>query len=141
MTSGRLRLVRLTIYFVLLAALVPGCGLGRFPGVYQINIEQGNIITQEMVDELKPGMNRRQVKFVLGTPLVKDSLNQNRWEYRYLLRIGNETLKESVITVFFKGDVLTHVGGDFSPIWITEETPTPSEKTEELQPPPKSNLD
>ena len=100
--------------------MLSGCSLSRFPGVYRINIEQGNILTQEMIDQLEPGMTQRQVKFILGTPLVKDSLNQNRWDYRYLLRIGNETLKQSLVTIYFDGDKLSHVEGDLLPAWLSE---------------------
>ncbi len=77
-----------------------------FPGVYKINVEQGNIVTQEMVDQLKPGMNRRQVRFILGTPLVEDTFNQNRWDYLYVKRNGEKVLSESRLTVEFEGDAL-----------------------------------
>ena len=102
--------------------MLSGCSLSRFPGVYRINIEQGNILTPEMIDQLEPGMTQRQVKFILGTPLVKDSLNQNRWDYRYLLRIGNETLKQSLVTIYFDGDNLSHVEGDLLPAWLSENS-------------------
>ena len=102
--------------------MLSGCSLSRFPGVYRINIEQGNILTQEMIDQLEPGMTQRQVKFILGTPLVKDSLNQNRWDYRYLLRIGNETLKQSLVTIYFDGDNLSHIEGDLLPAWLSENS-------------------
>jgi len=108
------------ISLVVVLLVLTGCSLGRFPGVYRIDIEQGNILTQEMIDQLKPGMTQRQVKFILGTPLVKDSLNQNRWDYRYLLRIGNETLKESLVTVYFEGDNLSLIEGDLLPGWVAE---------------------
>ncbi len=86
-------------------------------------------MTQEMVDQLQPGMNRRQVEFILGTPLIKDSLNQNRWDYRYLLRIGNETLEESLVTVFFDGDALIQVQGELVPNWMDGNlSPTKSEE-------------
>ena len=77
-------------------------------------------MTQEMIDQLQPGMNRRQVEFILGTPLIKDSLNQNRWDYRYLLRIGNKTLKESLVTVFFAEDALLRIEGELVPDWMNE---------------------
>lgn len=68
-----------TLLVSLLCALaltsLTGCGFVGFPGVYRINVEQGNIIDQEKVDKLKIGMSRRQVRFILGTPLVEDSFN------------------------------------------------------------------
>jgi outer membrane protein assembly factor BamE len=90
------------------------CACG-FPGVYKINVEQGNIVTQEMVDQLKPGMNRRQVRFVLGTPLIEDTFNQNRWDYLYVKRNGMKVLDESLLTVEFDGDALVRISGDLVP--------------------------
>lgn len=86
-------------------------GVG-FPGVYKIFVEQGNIVTEEMVAELKPEMTRRQVQFVLGTPIVEDTFNSNRWDYIYLLRIGDEVTKQSRLMVIFDGDRLVNVQGD-----------------------------
>ena len=119
-----------TFNYILIFLMLSGCSLSRFPGVYRINIEQGNILTQEMIDQLKPGMTQRQVKFILGTPLVRDSLNQNRWDYRYLLRIGNETLKESLVTIYFDGDNLSNIEGDLLPSWLSE---TPSLINNQIQ--------
>ena len=48
------------------------CSFVGFPGVYKIDVEQGNIVTPEMVGQLKPGMSRRQVRFILGTPLLEE---------------------------------------------------------------------
>ena len=100
------RLHRLCL--VLLVGALAGCGSFGFPGVYRINVEQGNIITREMIDQLKPGMSRRQVRFVLGTPLLEDPFHSNRWEYIYMIRNGDTTLVERRLTVFFEGDELTH---------------------------------
>ena len=53
---------------------ISACTAVGFPGVYRIDVEQGNIVTQELADQLQPGMSRRQVRFILGTPMVEDSL-------------------------------------------------------------------
>lgn len=99
----------------LLLLSLNACTLVGFPGVYRIDIEQGNIITQEMVDQLKPGMSRRQVRFILGTPLVEDTFNQSRWDYRYVLRNGMDVKFEDHLTVYFDGDKLSHFSGNFRP--------------------------
>ena len=124
-----------TFTYILIFLMLSGCSLSRFPGVYRINIEQGNILTQEMIDQLEPGMTQRQVKFILGTPLVRDSLNQNRWDYRYLLRIGNETLKQSLVTIYFDGDHLSNVEGDLLPSWLPEN---PSLADDQIQEDPSA---
>ncbi|MCE9639672.1 MAG: outer membrane protein assembly factor BamE, partial [Betaproteobacteria bacterium] len=53
---------------------------------YKIDIQQGNVVTQEMVDKLKAGQTRSQVRFVLGSPLVADMFHDDRWDYIYLLQ-------------------------------------------------------
>ena len=76
----------------LLVALV-GCGSNfGFPGVYRINVEQGNVVNEEMVEKLRPGLNKRQVRYIMGTPLIEDSFHDDRWDYRYLLRNGTTRL-------------------------------------------------
>jgi len=86
-----------------------------FPGVYKIGIPQGNIITQEMVDQLRPGMTKRQVIFVMGTPLVRDPFNQDRWDYIYSFQPGGGERGQESISVFFEDDALMRFAGDFTP--------------------------
>jgi outer membrane protein assembly factor BamE len=101
----------------LLAGLV-GCGSNfGFPGVYRINVEQGNVVTEEMVEQLRPGLNRRQVRYVMGTPLIEDSFHEDRWDYRYLLRNGSELLSETHLTLWFEEDELVRVEGPDAPNW------------------------
>lgn len=101
----------------LLAALA-GCGSNfGFPGVYRINVEQGNVVTDEMVEQLRPGLNRRQVRYIMGTPLIEDSFHEDRWDYRYMLRNGNELLSETQLTLWFEGDELVRVEGLDAPDW------------------------
>ena len=94
---------------------ITACSFVGFPGVYKLNIEQGNIVTQEMTDQLKPGMTRRQVRFILGTPLVEDTFSPDRWDYLYVKRNGMDVLSESRLTVEFEGDSLVRLSGDLVP--------------------------
>jgi len=87
----------------------------QFPGVYKIDIQQGNIITQEMVDQLRPGMTKRQVIFVMGTPLVRDPFDQDRWDYVYSYQPGGGVRGQERITMFFVDDQLVSFSGDFVP--------------------------
>lgn len=105
-----------------------GCSYLKFPGVYTLDIQQGNIITQEMVDQLKPGMTKPQVRFVLGTPLVADTFNPNRWDYYYSLKDTNDKITKEKLTVFFDGDVLSSFSGDFR---SQAQNATASEATQE----------
>ena len=121
-----MRLLLLT----LLVASLSACGVVGFPGVYRINVEQGNIVTQEMVDQLKPGMSRRQVRFIMGTPLVEDTFNQDRWDYPYTIRNGGELITGSHVTVSFDGDSLVNVTGDTLPEWAGGPAPATEAEAE-----------
>ncbi|MEK7261316.1 MAG: outer membrane protein assembly factor BamE [Pseudomonadota bacterium] len=81
--------------------------------VHKLDIQQGNVVTQEMVDKLKPGMTRAQVRFVLGTPLVTDTFHRDRWDYFYSFKVGAEGVAETRrLTLTFQDDVLRSVQGD-----------------------------
>ena len=107
--TSRIATVALSLSITLSLSACSGIG---FPGVYKIFVEQGNIVTAEMVEELKPDMTRRQVQFVLGTPIIEDTFNADRWDYVHVIRLGNENLSRSQLTVVFEGDVLVDVKGD-----------------------------
>ena len=92
-----------------------GLGALEFPGVYKIGIPQGNIITQEMIDQLRPGMTKRQVIFVMGTPLVRDPYHQDRWDYVYNYQPGGGIRGQEKVTIFFVDDGLVRFTGDFTP--------------------------
>jgi outer membrane protein assembly factor BamE len=120
---------------ILLIALaitcLSACSFVGFPGVYKIDVEQGNIVTQEMADQLKPGMSRRQVRFIMGTPLIEDTFNQDRWDYPYVKRNGLNVLSESLLTVVFEGDSLVTVRGDYlPPAWSEQSEPEDEQPTE-----------
>ncbi|MEH6592134.1 MAG: outer membrane protein assembly factor BamE [Halioglobus sp.] len=105
----------------LLIISLSACGFVGFPGVYKIDVEQGNIVTQEMVDQLKPGMSRRQVRFVLGTPLVEDTFNPDRWDYTYVMRNGQNILAEEQLSLIFEGDTLVSFTSNLMPNEPDEE--------------------
>jgi len=98
-----------------IVAAISACSAVGFPGVYRIDVEQGNIVTAEMVDQLRPGMSQRQVRFILGTPLVEDTFNRNRWDYLYSKRNGLKVLDENNLTVLFENDALVEVRGSYVP--------------------------
>lgn len=110
-----LRFAALAATFTTVAITATGCSNLEFPGVYKIPIEQGNIVTQDMVDELKPGMSREQVEFIMGTPLLKDTFHPNRWDYIYSIEKDPEPRKQYRISVFFEHDRLKSFTGDIPP--------------------------
>jgi len=94
---------------VCLALLAAGCG----PlAPYRMDIQQGNFVSQEMVAQLRRGMTREQVRFLLGTPLVTDIFHANRWDYVYLLDRPGHAPQRRRLAVFFEGDNLARVDGD-----------------------------
>jgi outer membrane protein assembly factor BamE len=102
-------------------------GLPKLPGIHKFDIQQGNVITQDMIDQLKPGMTKSQVRYVMGTPLVADTFNQNRWDYFYSLhKGGGEEVRERV-AIFFENDLLVGLRGDFIPgSGAKPESPAPA---------------
>ena len=88
-----------SILTVLLSfASLSGC---VFPGVYKLNVQQGNIVTQDMLDKLKPGMTQRQVIYVMGNPVLQNPYEAKRWDYYYTLEVRDEVTKNYRIQVFF----------------------------------------
>ncbi len=58
--------------------------------VYRIDVPQGNYLEQEKIDQVKVGMNKEQVQYLLGTPMLTDAFAENRWDYVFILRKGHE---------------------------------------------------
>ena len=101
-----------------------------FINEYKIDIQQGNVLTQDMVTQLKPGQTRDQVRFLLGTPMIADIFHQQRWDYVYQYRDGQAAKVESrKFVVFFDAEGrLERVGGDVAVAEVSELT-TPASKT------------
>lgn len=98
---------------ICLGLTLGGCSSIIFPGVYRINVPQGNVITEEMVAKLKPGMTRRQVRFIMGTPLIEDTFNKNRWDYVYTVRRARKISEQAKISLVFDGERLVSYSGDY----------------------------
>ena len=91
----------------IIQCLIVGLGLGVLASgcVYRINIQQGNFLDQAAVEQVKAGMTRSQVRYLLGTPMVADSFNKERWDYIYYLKKGRSSHVDSRrVTVYFDGD-------------------------------------
>ena len=98
-----------------LASLLGACslkGVTEWVDPYRIDIRQGNFVDQEMVSQLRKGMTREQVRYVLGTPLVVDTFRPDRWDYVYLFSPGRGEAERRLLSVFFERDQLVRVEGD-----------------------------
>jgi outer membrane protein assembly factor BamE len=104
---------KLLIYtFSIVILLISGCNKDKIPGVYRIDIQQGNEVTQEMLNQLKPQMTKSQVAYIMGTPLLIDTFHPDRWDYIYSFHPGNGAREQRRITVYFDNDALSHLEGD-----------------------------
>lgn len=106
--------------------LIPVLGLGLLAGcsswtpldsvVHKIDIHQGNIIEQSSIDQLRPGMDKRQVRFIMGSPMIVDTFHTERWEYLYREhRSGSEPSVNKRVSLFFTEDKLARIEGDLRP--------------------------
>jgi outer membrane protein assembly factor BamE len=98
--------------FSLLVATLAGSGCGL---IYKQNIQQGNAIEQDDLDELYIGMNQRQVLFVLGTPSVKDPFHQERWDYVQTFSRRGSPMVQRTVTLRFEDDLLSSIDGQDDP--------------------------
>lgn len=112
--------MRRILFPLLLLGLVAGCSVPRI-GPHRIDVQQGNALDQENVARLKTGLNRAQVRFLLGTPLVVDPFRTDRWDYVYLYYKSGQLTEQKRITLFFEGDTLARIEGD-----LPEATPAAS---------------
>ena len=93
-----MKIIQLLVLGSAFSLIASGC-------VYRINIQQGNFLNQGAVDTVKEGMTRSQVRYLLGTPMVADSFNKERWDYIYYLKHGRSRKVDSRrVTVYFDGD-------------------------------------
>lgn len=98
------------------ALAIAGCAsapeVTSYLSPYRMDVRQGNFVTQEMVVQLKPGLTREQVRFILGSPLVADMFHADRWDYVYRFLPGRGEPQQRRLTVFFQDNKLTRVAGD-----------------------------
>ena len=96
------------LVFALLALSIAGCHI-----VYTPDVQQGNLLDKKMVDQLKPGMTKRQVLLLMGTPSVSTPFDQSRWDYVSTQSHRGGALKVHTFTLTFNNDTLVRTEGDF----------------------------
>lgn len=102
---------------VVLALLAAGC-----VHPHKLEVQQGNVVTPEMLADLKPGLTRSQVRFLLGTPLISDPFHPERWDYVYLYKKHAAAPAETRhLTVIFNGDTVAQLEGDLLPTATTDD--------------------
>jgi outer membrane protein assembly factor BamE len=128
------------LVLTLSATFLVGCG-AKLPSIkpYKMEIQQGNVVTSKMLLQLRPGMTKSQVRFIMGTPLIVDSFHDNRWDYFYQLRQGGKVTEKRRVILDFDKDALVSVRGDVvaagdktaeAPINTAPKSVTPPKKEE-----------
>ena len=127
---------------VALALLLGACSnfSWRSFGVYKIDINQGNYLSQDMVDKLKVGMTSTQVKQVLGTPLVSSPFRPDRWDYVYEYTKQGQVVEHRTFTVWFAEGKVTRWEGDTMPESIVELNRSASAKALPASPPGEKSM-
>ncbi len=101
---------------ILLALLCASCN-ASLPSIkpYKMDIQQGNVVTSKMMLQLKPGMTKSQVRFIMGTPLIQDGFHPDRWDYFYQMRKAGKIIEQRRVIMEFENDALKRVRGDVIP--------------------------
>ncbi len=101
---------------IISTTLISGCG-SSMPTIkpFKMDIQQGNVVTSKMLLQLKPGMTKSQVRFIMGTPLVVDSFHKDRWDYFYQMRQAGKIVEQRRVILDFEKELLTKVRGDVVP--------------------------
>ena len=111
------------VFTAFIATLLAACSLPKFnlPRLYKITVQQGNVITQEMVDQLKPGMTRSQVAFIMGEPILRNTFNEKRWDYLYTVLLPGYFDQDVRMSLFFEDEILAYFTGDLAPSAVDDE--------------------
>lgn len=83
--------------------------------IHKVTVEQGNIITQDMVNQLHPGMTSDQVQFIMGHPVLVETFENNRSDYVYTFQQNGSDITRKRITLLFNGGLLTSITGTMHP--------------------------
>jgi outer membrane protein assembly factor BamE len=107
-------MMRVAFAAFLLMSSLAACGVPRIPGItpYQPEIQQGNYVSQETLAQVKPGMSREQVRYLLGTPLLTDIFHADRWDYVYWREAENGKRESRRVALFFADGKLARIEGD-----------------------------
>lgn len=101
---------------ILAVAGLSACSVPRIVNEYKIDVQQGNVLEQDAISQLRPGLTKDQVRFILGTPLLQDPFHADRWDYVYRLHRGaSGEVETRRVAVFFEENKLVRVQGDVVP--------------------------
>jgi outer membrane protein assembly factor BamE len=110
------KVLKMRTFSLVLSLLVSACS-SPLPSIkpYKMPIQQGNLVTSKMMMQLKPGMTKTQVRFVMGTPLISDSFHKDQWDYFYQMEKDGAIVEKRRVSLMFEKDLLAKVKGDVIP--------------------------
>ncbi|MCY4093536.1 MAG: outer membrane protein assembly factor BamE [Gammaproteobacteria bacterium] len=104
----------MTIYRLLICIFAVSTIVGCADGLlHRLDQQQGNLVTDRMIEQLKPGMNREQVVFIMGQPILKNSFDSDRWDYIYTFAPRSQTPEKRYITLYFEDGLLARLVGNY----------------------------
>ena len=116
------------VSILLFALVIAGCSseprlptladlpsVADLPFVHKVDVQQGNVVTQDMLAQLSPQMDKKKVLFIMGSPIVQDTFNNTRWDYIYTFTPGGGRTERRLVTLYFVDDKLDHIEGDIVP--------------------------
>ena len=122
--------IQFLVSTALITALLAGCSMKLpklgLPRVHKITVQQGNLITQEMIDQLKPGMTRSQVAYIMGEPIFRNAFDDSRWDYIYTVEAPGRFEDERRLSLYFESDLLAYFTGDYAPSEALPEATPPT---------------
>lgn len=126
----RPRLSGLALIAVLLTTLLSsGC-------VYRMTVQQGNFLDARQVVQVKEGMTRAQVRFLLGTPMLPDAFDRDRWDYLYYLKVGRlQKAEEQRLTIYFTDDKVSRIENVGAPTEVPATERAATDATTSATPP------
>jgi outer membrane protein assembly factor BamE len=130
---ARLRLLKQCVALAALTLALAGCESSRswVPALiqpYRPDVQQGNVVTREMVEQLREGMSREQVRFLLGTPMLPDAFDRDRWDYLYYLKVGRlQKAEEQRLTIYFTDEKVSRIENVGAPTEVPTTEPPATE--------------
>ena len=120
----------LRLIFILLSLIIISSCSGRLFTVHKIDVQQGNAVEPEKVAQLKVGMTKEQVKYLMGTPLVTDIFHPDRWDYVYHLIPDYGDTERRHLAIFFEGNIVSNIEKEDVP----EPEAEPEQNSEDASP-------
>lgn len=102
------------VSLLLVVGMLSACSVVDKITPYKMDIQQGNMVNQEMLAKLKPGMTKSQVRFTMGSPLITDAFHTDRWDYVYRFQKAGKLTEDRHVTLFFEGDTLKQIIKDIA---------------------------